>query len=300
MIRLLLLVGSAWLLSSCMESRKPPIQNEYSYLRPYVKQDIQWSDNEFNEFISNLNDLHLCQLALEWQVMPDSLSGISKSDNGDQKRFFIEDAKLAIESSGGRQVVIELMKKKLKASRYYIASLHENIEWHEIVTWAAGKSKVDEAVFSKSSYDVERALVSKSFANSWDKLDSNQRSSVIQNSELNKLSDQDKGAIVAATGTGALITLNASVAMSGFAFYTTMSSAIAASANVIGVTLPFVVYSGAATTVSVLSGPVGWAIATLSSAGLAWYALKPKQKEVARMVIALHVLKAKALEGVPE
>ena len=85
--------------------------------------------------------------------------------------------------------------------------------------------------------------------------------------------------------------------MSGFAFYTTMSSAIAASTNMIGVTLPFVVYSGASTTVSILSGPVGWAIAALSSAGIALYSLTPDDKEVARMVVSLHLLKAKALEG---
>lgn len=297
MIRLLLSVVAAWLLSSCMESNKPPIQNEYSYLSPYVKQGIQWSDLEFNEFISNLNDKHLCQLALEWQAIPDTLPGLTVQDDSVPKRIYIEDAKLVIEGAGGRQEVIDHMKKRLKSSRYFWGRIHKQIEWHEIATWAAEKAKVDEAEFRKSSYEVERALVSASFANSWDKLNSNQRKTVIQKSELNKLSDQDKAAIVVGTGTGALVTLNAAVAMSGFAFYTTMSSAMAATASVIGATLPFAVYSGAASTVSALTGPVGWAIAGLSSAGIALYALSPDDKQVARMVVSLHAMKAKALEG---
>jgi len=296
MLRLLLSMGAAGLLSGCMESSKPLAQNEYSYLRPYIKQGIQWSDNEFNEFISNLNDIHLCQLALEWHAIPESLPGISVSDNSGQKRTYIIDEKLAIEGAGGRQDVIDDMKKKLLSRSYFIGRFHKKIEWHEIVAWTARKAKVDESELRNSSYDVERTLLSKSFADSWDKLDSDQRNSVIQNSELNKISDQDKAAIVAATGAGALITLNATVAMSGFAFYTTMSSAIAASANVIGVTLPFAVYSGASTTVSALSGPVGWSIAALSSAGIALYALTPDEKEVSRMVVALHLLKSQALE----
>ena len=101
--------------------------------------------------------------------------------------------------------------------------------------------------------------------------------------------------MVAATGIAAHATIATAVSLSGFSFYTTMSSVFAATANVVGVTLPFAVYTTASSTFATLAGPVGWAILAAGSAGVGLYAMSPNEVKVTRMIISLHILKAKAL-----
>lgn len=66
-----------------------------------------------------------------------------------------------------------------------------------------------------------------------------------------------------ATGSGgvALAALGISVTTSGFAFYTSMTTAMAVVASSVGVTLSFSTYTSTTTTVAVLGGPVGWCVA---------------------------------------
>ena len=114
------------------------------------------------------------------------------------------------------------------------------------------------------------------------------------------LTDSQKAAIAAGTGAAALSALSATVAFSGFAFYTTMSTAIATSAGLLGVTLPFSVYAGASSTVAVLSGPIGWSIALVAGTGAAIWATAPNVEKTTKFILTLHSYKAKQAQRIPK
>ena len=102
-------------------------------------------------------------------------------------------------------------------------------------------------------------------------------------------------AISAMSGGAAIAILGTTVAFSGFAFYTTMTVAISTVAGWLGVTLPFAAYTGTATTISVLSGPVGWCIAGLLVVGGAYWIGLPDDDAVAAFVIQVNQIKTKWL-----
>lgn len=268
---------------------------EYSYLAAVVQKDAVWGHGEWDAFITKLSDRHLSELALDWGMLDDKSEGVNVTWNGKQKLLSIGDPAVAINGKSGRHEIAYKLRRELISAAYTASLLQRTVKWHEIVTWAGKKSGVNKP-YAKNSFDAERDLINKIFEKSWDKLDPNQRKSVIENSKLSELSTKDKTAIASGSGAIALATLNTTVALSGFTFYTTMSSVIAATANVLGVTLPFVVYTSMSTTVAALTGPVGWTILAAASTGLAIYALSPDEAKVTRMIISLHLLKARALE----
>ena len=126
----------------------------------------------------------------------------------------------------------------------------------DILLWAAQENGLDTSD-SLSSFLVERRIYENNFAQIWDRLTPQQRTELLNKMQVSGLSDSQKAALVAGSGAAAVTALSATVAFSGFAFYTTMSTVIATSAGLLGITLPFGVYSGASSTVAVLSGPIG-------------------------------------------
>ncbi len=270
---------------------------EYAYLSTYINKDIRWGGDEWFDFVTHLNDKHLTELSLEWGILNKSSPGINVNWLGKQEILTVGNPKIALDSIGGRQNSVKLLQKAINGSRYFTKDMFEkNVKWNDIVIWVNEKNGISSLKSYSGSFEAERALINRCFVNNWDRLSSAQRKSVIDNSSLRNISAQDKVAIIAAKGTIALATLNATVAVSGFAFYTTMSSVIAATSSVIGVTLPFAVYTGASTAVGTLTGPIGWSLLAASSAGLGLYALAPDTQQVSRMVMSLHILKVKVLE----
>jgi hypothetical protein len=285
-------------LVGCFGNKQPKEPKEYAYLAPLVKKEAKWGDAEWNVFIGSLNDKHLIDLALEWGVLNEASQGVNVLWRNKQKIFYVGDdnVNFVLDSLGGRQKTIDRLQNDLKSARFPLPfPFHKGVEWHDIVLWACKEAGTDQT-YAHNSFDAELALINRIFEHNWDKLSEAQRKTVIENSALSKLSSHDKDAILVASGTAALGILNTAVGLSGFAFYTTMSSAIAAIANVFGVTLPFVVYTSASTVTGVLTGPVGWTLLAAASTGLVWYALKPDDAKVTRMVVSLHLLKAKALD----
>jgi hypothetical protein len=99
-----------------------------------------------------------------------------------------------------------------------------------------------------------------------------------------------------------LATLSATVAFTGFAFYTTMSVTIATVACAVSEILQFSTYAEASTVVGVLSGPVGWAIMRVATLGGVALAGRPNLQKTTVLIAQLHTLKVEALiaTGVPE
>lgn len=270
---------------------------EYAYLATFVAKDAHWGGDEWYSFITHLNDKHLSELSLEWGILNRLSPGINVNWIGKQEILSVGNPEMALNSIGGRQKSVKSLQKAINGARYFTKdSFEKGVKWHEIVVWADEKNGVPSSKIDSSSFEAEKALLNSYFVSNWDNLSAEQRKNVIEKSNLRNISVQDKAAIIAAKGTVALATLNATVAMSGFAFYSTMSTVIAATSSVVGVVLPFAVYTGASTTVGVLTGPIGWSLLAASSAVLGLHALSPDEKQVARMVISLHLLKVKVIE----
>jgi len=182
----------------------------------------------------------------------------------------------------------------------YLFTDRDQINYHEIVQWVARKKGVkDHVIPLLSTFMLEQEIHKKFLEGIWDKLTVEQRTQLLK--EIEKQTNTtiaDKAAIAAMGGGAAIAVLGASVAMSGFAFYTTMSVVICTVAGWLGLTLPFWVYMGASSTVALLSGPIGWAIAALSVAGgLTWLVGLPNVDRTAAFVMTMNVIKANKLKA---
>lgn len=190
------------------------------------------------------------------------------------------------------------IRKELIWRRYnklnYVWHSTKGIDYHrDILRWVAKKKDVEENQINKhSTYDLERAVASKYLEHIWNKLTREQRAELLAKIEnATGGSVGDKVAIAAMSGGAAIAALGTTVALSGFAFYTTMSVVISTVAGWLGVTLPFAAYIGASTTVSVLAGPIGWGIAIVSIAGGAIWMGLPEDDTIAAFVIQVNQIK---------
>lgn len=174
-----------------------------------------------------------------------------------------------------------------------------SIDYHGIVCWCAGKLKVPKQDIQKlPTFYLERKILEQLFIQMWDKLPMEERVKLLR--KLDKTgsikADQVAG-IAALSGAAALSALSTTVLLSGFAFYTTMSSLICAVAGFFGITLPFSVYMTASSTVALLSGPVGWVLAgILAAIGLALAGRANVQKTIP-FVVTLHCIKAEHMKN---
>lgn len=177
-----------------------------------------------------------------------------------------------------------------------------NQSHHDLVMWVSQSAGVPLATLqSAPTFALEREVHKLLFAQLWDRLTPKQRRELLE--KLDPAGTiKDKASVAALGGAGALAVLSATVAFTGFAFYTTMSVTIAAVAAAVGVTLPFAAYATLSTIVGILAGPVGWAIlGTTALAGIA-IAGRPNVQKTAQLIIQIHALKVEALvaAGVPE
>lgn len=278
--------------------RKPnSVTNDYRYLAPFVKQDAKWTYKEWGDFMVNLNDQHLCELALEWGVMDENTPGINSTWNERVKKVFtVGSSQYAIDSLGGRLAVITKMQKELIKAAYYFSYNKEDVKWNEIVLWANDKIDNKSDLKGASSYLAEKALLETFFDKNWQKLNQQEREEVIKNSDLMKLKDSEKEMLIKVRDSASAIAiLKTTVLLKGFSFYTTMSSVMAATANVARITLPFAVYMGASRIVATMTGPWGWGLIAASTAISGISGLAPDEMKVLRMVTSLHLIKTKAL-----
>jgi uncharacterized protein YaaW (UPF0174 family) len=205
---------------------------------------------------------------------------------------------------GPRQDAREIQKAAMWAeSNIFVYPFRRtDFHYHDMVMWMAGKLSVPKKlILSESSFMLEREITKAFFAQLWDKLTEEQRRELLDKIDPDD-KIKDKAAIAALGGAAALATLSATVAFSGFAFYTTMSVAISTIAGFFGITLPFAAYTGASSLVAFLTGPVGWAVMGLLAVGGVALAGRANQQKTAGFLIQMHMLKVAALlaDGVKE
>ncbi len=177
----------------------------------------------------------------------------------------------------------------------------KSLDYHKLLSWVSTEAGVSKQVVSvASTFDIERDLYRIFFAQLWDKMTPKQREELLKKVDPNG-HIADKAAIAALGSAGALAVLSTTVAFAGFAFYSTMSIAIASLAAAAGVTLPMATYVGASALIGILAGPVGWAIMSLTFLGGIALLGRANVQKTTMFVAQIHALKIEALAaaGIP-
>lgn len=137
---------------------------------------------------------------------------------------------------------------------------------------------------------LERAIYNRVFEQSWTSLNENERIAFLQQSTWNI--PQDKLISLAAlTGAGILAGLAPLVSLTGFSFYTCMSSGLYALASSMGIVVPFSGYIAASVAIKLATGPIGWvAAAILAGAGVyTWIKANQASNEATMLKTVLHM-----------
>lgn len=168
----------------------------------------------------------------------------------------------------------------------------KKLDYHATVEWVGRKLKLDDSLLENApTFLLEQEIQRKLFSAMWDKLDPQKRAQVLKDIDpQDKI--KDKASIIMMGGSAAITALSGTVALTGFAFYTTMSTVIAATAAAFGITLPFAAYTTASTVVGALTGPLGWGIAAILGAASLGTA---NANKTARLIGAIHGMKVEAL-----
>lgn len=264
-----------------------------------VAADKLWEPSDWRQFMFALDDTALVDLSIVYGASQLNTPGISSKGE-------VLDAAKALNEKGGRDALVSSMEPqamnafwgKLEKAGTVFTNPGYHVKWHEIVKRACYWAGLDGKEYDKeSSFEAEQALVKKLVSDTWNKLSPGQRQEVIQKSEaLNHLTESQKTAIIVGTGSALIATLSSTVLLSGFTFYTTMSSVLCASAGFFGVTLPFGAYMGASSSAAVFGGPIGWTVAALGVGGAIFMYFEEGDKEkVIKIVVATHLMKLRFL-----
>ena len=282
---LALAVTSLGVLGWLFTRRELATQKPIAKAAPFVKPKENWTADNFYDFLK----------ALPTEVMLDLKKSLG---------LLGAEANVA-QLNGNEQDARDIQEEALKRSSNIIAYPFRDatkLNYHELVRWVAGKSGVSQGAIDKApTFALERELLKLLFAELWDELNPQQRKDLLTKLEPNG-TIKDIGAVAALTGAGALAALSTTTAFAGFAFYTSLTTTLAAASGAMGVGLPFATYAGATTAVGVLSGPLGWAIVAVATALGTAFAGRADLGKTAELIGKIHNLKVEALTaaGVPE
>ncbi len=250
----------------------------------FVKPHDKWKAKDFDNFLNKLPNYSLLLLKKSLGLIKDDVTpNLNHLGKNDVKTIKSE--------------LSWMYGSVLGNVKQLIVGPPEDIDYHEVVKWVAGKLDIEEKkIESYSTFLLEREILEQMFVKIWDGLSKEQREQLLNQLDPNgKI--QDKVGIAALSGAAALAALSATVYFTGFAFYTTMSVVIHTVAGFFGLTIPFAGYMGASSLVAILSGPVGWALIALGAiAGIALLG-RANWKKCAAFVIQMHLLKVQALQA---
>jgi uncharacterized protein YaaW (UPF0174 family) len=277
------------------------------------------SPNEFHSFLEECTPLERIQLLQSLDALPKlkkehfgNLKGLAPyyhfSDNDKdatttrprRPKTFNQVAPETVYDAVNRRLLepydifsVENIKKNLvylsnNKLTYYFRNTDE-VDYHSIVQWVAGKNGASENQIKYSStFDLERMVCESIFANIWDNLTVQQRKELLDKIEKETNTIFNKVDIASMSGGAAIAALSTTVALTGFNFYITLSVTLHWLAGLLGITLPFVVYTTSSTMVAILTGPVGWIIST----GLIFWSLgSAEEQTVAKFIMTVSLIK---------
>ena len=176
------------------------------------------------------------------------------------------------------------------ASKHWITYRFAKFDYHETVQYVAEKLGVYKAECSyATTFQLERRIMEKIFAELWDKLSVEERRQILAESGI-----EPNNAAAYSTMTAAVLlgSLGATAVIAGFPFYIIVAkTVVVAAAAVFG--------ASAATTitgVSILCGPIGWTVAGIAAVTSAILFGGPNVAKTAAFIVALHSIKANAMQ----
>ena len=252
---------------------------------PFVLPKLKWMPSQLHSFIKALPKEARLTLKKSVGLLP-AVATVAWLETSDQDAKDIQKQVLWLSSN--------ILTYPFKSA--------SDQDYHSLVNWVSVEAGVSNPIVNSApTFTLERELFKMLFAQLWDKMTAKQREELLTKVDSAGLI-KGKAAVAAMGGAGALAALSTTVAFTGFAFYTTMSVAIASIASAVGVVLPFAVYGSAASLIGILTGPIGWAIMGLSAIGGMALAGRANLQKTTAFVAQIHALKVEALAaaGIPE
>lgn len=252
---------------------------------PLVRKEVTWRTGYYLEFIASLPPSGLLALKKSLGVVPT-----------DAKESALK----------GPQVdLLEIATSLCQASSWFgYCRNPADFDYHGMVGKVADQAGVDAARLKlTSTFDAEHLLmekvfadIEKNFVSQWDKMSTAERKKVLDRADPNGQL-KDHAAIAASTGSLAIRALSAVVALSGFSAYVAATTALSAAAAAAGLTLPIAAYTTMSSTIAVITGPIGWAAASVAGIFSIALAARPDAKKMASFALTMHALKLDSLRA---
>lgn len=166
-----------------------------------------------------------------------------------------------------------------------IKKLGNSLTYKGIVCKVAGKLKID-YLPDQTSQEIEIKINQKIFETMWNKMSDEEKNEM--KAKLEEMAKKyDKSGVMSSSAlVGALIAGN----LSGFGVYLLASTSLGALTGVLGVTLPFAVYTTISSAISVILGPVGWIGTGLF---VIWKLTGPNYKKLIPAIVYISNLRSK-------
>ena len=184
----------------------------------------------------------------------------------------------------------ELEKELLRVSSHWLPLIFKKkLDYHKTVRWLAEKNDVHKAeIATASTFQLERRIMEKIFAKLWDKLSQEQKQKILEESGL---SPSDAAGYATLSAAALVSSLGIASAAMGFTFYIIVAKTVVVVAAFFGVSAATTI-----TAVAALCGPIGWVIAGVSAVAGALLIGGPNAMKTAAFVVALHAIKANAMQ----
>jgi hypothetical protein len=164
----------------------------------------------------------------------------------EQKKAFVQI--LGLKQNDDKEIVSKISKLLLPAKGLF----QDPLNYKQFIISIAEKNG-ENIDISKGILHAERELYLKLFQNEFEKLSQEEKDKIIE--ELGK-AGLDKNQIASLSGIGAL----GAAQLSGFGIYMLASSTVGAITSLLGITLPFALYTGMSSAISFVIGPVGFLV----------------------------------------
>ena len=211
-------------------------------LLPYLNLNTRWNSYDLDNFLSHLDESRQ-------QILISCLEKVSE--------FNVETINAEVVRLSSSFIGYRFQDK-------------QHFDYHDFVEDVAKSYDINlEIIESKNTFQLERMILEEAFADFWDQLDSSGREELLtaidETQELGK--NLSSTGLVMLSGSAVLASLSATINLSGFAFYTTMSIAIHGIASALGIALPFAVYTGSSSLFAFLAGLPGLILMAMGAVG---------------------------------
>ncbi len=164
------------------------------------------------------------------------------------------------------------------------------VSYKEVVQKNLKYLKVEFLPF-ESVRELEIKLAQHVFKTVWDKMTDQQKEEMEEQLQREATKFDKAGALKAS---GGLATAMIAGNVSGFGIYLLASTSLGAITGLLGVTLPFAVYMGMSSAISVILGPVGWAGLGLFTI---WKVADPNYQRLTQAILYICALREKVEGG---